>query len=204
MNAPRLLSVLIVAAALFAGQLAGAADAATSGDAAVPALTAATPPPPAKSEKAAKGARQSAPNPLAPRFAQIRERIDALFHYRNDPPPPPDPRFNPFRLAGTAPPAPVAATPPVRPGGTPEPKPAANLGASNSLGILQQAVATLKVSGVFEIGGRSHLVINSRTYKEGDVLQTQVLGEAVYLRVREIGKRSVSLVLNDAEMTLKF
>ena len=34
--------------------------------------------------------------------------------------------------------------------------------------------------------------------------QTQVLGEAVYLRVREIGKRSVSLVLNDAEMTLKF
>jgi hypothetical protein len=70
--------------------------------------------------------------------------------------------------------------------------------------VLQQAVATLKVSGVIEIEGRAHLVINARPYKQGEVVQTYVGGDAVYLRIRDISNRSVTLVLNDTEMTLKF
>jgi hypothetical protein len=146
-------------------------------------VRAADPPPPPK---------PAAPNAFVARFEQVRDRIDALFRRRGEAPPPSDPRFNPFRLPGAAEtaapaaggPAPVAA-------GTPQT-------------LLQQAAATLKVSGVFEISGKSHLVINGRPYRQGDVVQAQVQGETVYLRVKDIAKRSVTLALNDAELTLKF
>ena len=141
----------------------------------------------------AKAPKASVPNPFAPRFKQVRERIDALFGHRNETPPAPDLRTNPFRVPG----APVATLP--RHDEAPKAPDVAS-----DLSLLQQSAATLRVSGVFEIGGRSHLVINARPYKEGDVVQTQVQGEAVYLRVREIAKRSVTLELNDAELTLKF
>jgi hypothetical protein len=145
----------------------------------------------------ARAQKQSVPNPLAPRFAQVRERIDTLFEHRNEPPPPPDAKHNPFRGAAVAP-APagvdgkgvVAAAAPVTP--------------LDNLTLLQQAAATLKISGVFEIGGRSHLVINARPYKQGDVVQTLAQGEKVYLRLKEISKRSVTLTLNDAEMSLTY
>ena len=153
-----------------------------------------------------KPAKQSAPNPMAPRFKQVRDRIESLFQNRNDAPPPLEPRFNPFRTPGSVPPPPVATVttpPPANSDGTPA-APVPPPPSSTNLAILQQAVATLKVSGVFEIGGKSHLVINARPYKEGDVVQTLVQGETIYLRVREISKRSVTLVLNDAEMTLRF
>ena len=145
-----------------------------------------------------KAPKPSVPNPLAPRFAQVRERIDALYQHRNAAPPPLDPRENPFRLQGPAPAAPGALVAAGRGVGPTAPV------SLNALGMLQQAVATLKISGVFEIAGRSHLVINARPYKEGDVLQAQVQNEPVYLRVKEISKRSVTLVLNEAEMTLKY
>jgi len=158
--------------------------------AALPAAAASAPPAPAPAPK------QSVASPLAPRFKQVRERIDALFLHRNAPPAPPDPKHNPFRTPGARPVAPVAegvaasnAAPPPQ---------------ADNLGQLQQAVATLKVSGVFEKGGRSHLVINARPYQQGDVVQTLVQGEKVYLRVKDISKRSVTLALHDAELTLKF
>ena len=70
--------------------------------------------------------------------------------------------------------------------------------------LVQQAAATLKISGVFEIAGRSHLVINARPYSQGDVVQTQLQGETVNLRIKEIKKRSVTFTLRDAEMLLSF
>lgn len=144
-----------------------------------------------------KAPKSSVPNPFAPRFKQVRDRIDDLYRHRNEPPSPPDARSNPFRTPGTPAAAPVAAA-----AGADE----ASLtpDAASNLSLLQLSVATLRVSGVFEVGGRSHLVINKRPYKEGDVIQTQVQGEPVYLRIREISKRSVTLELNEAEMTLKF
>jgi hypothetical protein len=145
-------------------------------------------------EPAAPAPKVSVPNPFAPRFKQVRDRVDALFRLRNEPPAPPDIRTNPFRLPGSGNVAP--ATRPDEPPPTPA--------AVSNLSLLQDSMATLRVSGVFEISGRSHLVINGRPYKEGDVVQTQVRGEAVYLRVREISKHTVTLALHDAEMTLKF
>jgi hypothetical protein len=60
------------------------------------------------------------------------------------------------------------------------------------------------VSGTFEYGGKQQLVVNSRPYKEGDIIPTQVQGQPVYLRVRAISRNSITLALNDTEMTLKF
>ncbi len=142
-------------------------------------------------------------NPLTVRFKQVQERIAALYQHRNEAPPPPDPRFNPFRTPGTAqvPPPKVEggdAAPGAADGQVPDRMPSSNLA------LLQQGAATLKFGGTLEIGGRARLLINARTYKEGDVVQTQVRGEAIYLRIKEIAGRSVTLSLNDAEMTLKF
>jgi hypothetical protein len=152
----------------------------------------------ATADTPAKAPKPSVPKPIAPRFKQVRDRIDALFGHRNETPPAPDLRTNPFRVPGAPVPAASVAS---REEGAPAPTAPA---AVEDLSLLQESAATLRVSGVFEIGGRSHLVINARPYKEGDVVQTQVKGEAVYLRVREISKRSVTLELNEAELTLKF
>jgi len=155
-------------------------------------------------ERAPAAGGPAGPGSMSPRFKQVQERIAALFQHRNEPPPPVEPRHNPFRPPGSAPPAAPASS------DTPElPRPSAGsdysgLSPGASLALLQQGAATLKVSGIFEIGGRAHLVINARPYKEGDVVQTLVRGETVYLRVKEIAKRSVTLALNEAEMTLKF
>ena len=172
------------------------------------------PAPKSGSEPAPAAAKDAAVNPvtppaaakapvnpaLSPRFLQVRERIDALFRYRNGMSPPPDPRLNPFRPPGSAPaatPAPASKPDPLAGGSIPAPL-------SSDLELLQQAVATLKVSGVLEIAGRSHLVINTKPYKIGEVVQTKVKGESVFLRVRNISRNSVTLGLNSTEMTLKF
>lgn len=140
---------------------------------------------------------------MTTRFKQVHERVTTLFQHRNEPPAPVEPRHNPFRTPGAAPIAP----PSIEGDGASRPLVGSDysgLAPGSSLALLQQGAATMKVSGIFEIGGRAHLVINSRPYKEGDVVQTLVQGETVYLRVKEISKRSVTLSLNDAEMTLKF
>ncbi len=147
---------------------------------------------------AAEGKLPPAPV-ISPRFKQVRERIDALFSNRNDTPAAPDLRFNPFRSPGAV----VEPRPTVAPesSAASEPLPVAS---ATDLARLQQAVATLKVSGTFEKDSRLFLVINAKPYKDNDVLQTQVQGEPVYMRVRQVSRHSVTVVLNEAEMTLKF
>ena len=139
-----------------------------------------------------------APPPLSPRFLQVRSRIEALFAARNDPPPPPDPRTNPFRPPGAVIASVVAADGIVVP-----------VAVNRDLTLLQQAVATLKVRGVVERANRLLLSINSGpgkegTYKEGDVINVALGTDSAPLRVRQITRNSVTLTLNDAEMTLKF
>ncbi len=137
------------------------------------------------------------PPPLSPRFKQVRERIDALFADRSTPPPNPTLLDNPFR-----PPGAIPAEPEPTPENPAEPAPAAPV--SSDLETLQQAVATLRVTGTFNVGGEVHLVINARPYKAGDVLQVSLPRGTVYLRVREIAPNLVTLTLNEAEMTLKY
>ncbi len=143
--------------------------------------------------------------PLSPRFQQVRDRIQALFSGRLETPPPPDPRYNPFRPTGAAPLAPIRG---VAAGGE-TPSPAS---AGSDQVVLQQAVATLKVRGTIERGGRSQqlqVAINAGpnrdgTYKEGDVITVIVQEQPYHLRVRQITRYSVMFSLNDAEYTLKF
>jgi hypothetical protein len=139
--------------------------------------------------------------PLSPRFKQVRQKIDVLFKNRGETPPAPDPRQNPFRPAGA-----VAVADAGRAAGAsgevnlpavPEPP-------SSDLTKLQGSVATLKIGGRLQTGGQLYLMINGKPYKENEVITTQVQGEPVYLRIRQISSREVTLGLNEAEMTLKF
>jgi hypothetical protein len=129
-----------------------------------------------------------APPPLSPRFIQVRERINTLFQHRNEVPPPPDLRANPFRPAGAA----------VVPG------PAGPTLPSNDLALLQQAIATLKVNGTMEQMNQSYVMVNQRPYKKGDIIPARAEGEMVYLRVGDITRNTLTLTLNNAELTLKF
>jgi hypothetical protein len=131
---------------------------------------------------------------MGARFKQTRERIEALYHLRDEAPPPPDPRHNPFRDPEAAP-----APGPQR---DDAPKPAAYAG--GKIGLVQQSIAALKLSGVFEVSGRIYGVINGRPYKQGDSIKVSVTGGDVFLVVREISKRSVTLALDGSEITLKF
>ncbi len=170
--------------------------------AALAALTAGAAEPPPGEKKVpvptAKSAVLPAPPPLSPRFKQVRERIDALFLHRNEPPPPIDPRKNPFRPAGATPVAvlpgggPTANLPP------PPPPPSADLD------VLRLGAAALKVAGTVQINGRAHLIINQAPYKEGDVLNVRVKGQPVYLRVKNISRYSYTLSLNEAEISVKY
>jgi hypothetical protein len=154
----------------------------------------------AKSTSPPPSPKGTATASLPPRFRQIRERISALFDTRTTPPAPPDPRTNPFRPAGAVSSAPL----PVAEGAAP-----ASVAVNMDLTTLQQAVATLKVRGVVQIGSRMQLVITSAgkegTYKEGDIINVLLPpGDPVHLRVRQVSRYSVTLSLNDAELTLKF
>jgi hypothetical protein len=162
----------------------------------LPLAAAAPPAPPAP-----PGPKPSFQQAQVARFKEVEDRIAVLFQNRNEPKP--DLSANPFRSPGNVP-APVPASAPGEAGAKPAEIVDTGPGPGASLALLQQGAATLRVTGNFEIGGQAHLVINSRPYKEGDVVQTQVQGETIYLRVKEISRRSVTLALNDAEMTLKY
>jgi hypothetical protein len=144
-------------------------------------------------------AGKGGPPPISPRFQQVRDRIDALFHNRNEPPPPPDARTNPFRAPGSGLPAPVISA---EPGTVPDAS-ATSTEPGSDLALLQQAVALLKVGGTINRGDVQQLSINSKPYKEGDVVQVQVQGQTVYLRVKQITRYGVTLTLNASEITLK-
>lgn len=135
--------------------------------------------------------------PLTPRFRQIRDRTNELFHDRLETPPPPDPRFNPFRAPGAAP---IAVALPSS-DGSPAVGPAPP---SNDAVVLQQAVTMLKFTGLVERNGRLQVSLNSGIYKERDVISLTVQDQPVHLRVRQITRSSVMFSLNDAEYTLKF
>ena len=137
--------------------------------------------------------------PLSPRFQQVRDRIDALLRHRNGSPEPIDPRTNPFRPAGAAPVVTAAA---IDRGA--DRLPPAPVVSPSDLTLLQQAAAVLKVAGTIQINGLSHLVINQVPYKEGDVINTRVKGQPVFLRVKNISRYSYTLSLNAAELSIRY
>ena len=47
-------------------------------------------------------------------------------------------------------------------------------------------------------------IINQATYKEGDILGVRLQGKPVDLNVRHVSSHSVTIGLNEAELTLQF
>jgi hypothetical protein len=144
---------------------------------------------------AAAATKAPAAPPLSPRFIQVRHRIDALFRHRTSSPAPLDPRQNPFRPAG------VFVAPIVAPDGrTTAPVEAP---ASDEV-VLRETVALLKIGGVFEVAKKQHRVVNGRPYKEGDVIPAQLQGQTIYLRIKALSAKSMTLGLKDVETTVNF
>lgn len=128
-------------------------------------------------------------------FAETDARIDDLFHYRNNPPKPPGPLEDPFRVGD----APLANSLNLNGTGTGPLPPGAPDDA-----ILRQAAGGLVFGGILQVGEVQVLVINKASYKEGGILSVRVQGSPVYLRILSITGNSVTLGLNEARLTLHF
>ncbi len=191
---------LPLAAALVAGGVPAAARAAapeTKPDAKGAAAEAKAAPPGA----AAKGAPAL---PMAGRFKQVQDRIAALYQHRNETPPPPSPITNPFRNPGALV---LRSEDPLNSDPNAAKRTALAEGETAPLTdaeLLERGAETLKISGIFEMGDKVFVVINARPFKTGDVVQAFVRGEVVFLRIKDIGKRTATFTLNKAETTVTF
>lgn len=108
----------------------------------------------------------------ADRFAGTRAKIEALLRPRLKPEPLAEKPANPFQF--TLPGALVAL--PTDPGpGQPAPD-----ALSDDAQILAYGVARLRISGLVLRNGISHLLINSATYKESDLIPVRASGDTVY------------------------
>jgi len=128
-------------------------------------------------------------------FAETDARIEDLFHYRNNPPKPPGPMDDPFRVGE----APLASNLNLNGTGTGPLPPDASDDA-----ILHQAAAGLVFGGIIEVNNAQVLVINKAPYKEGGILAVRLSGNPVYLRIVKVTPNSVTLGLNEARIVLHF
>ena len=126
---------------------------------------------------------------------RTQDRITLLYLYHDRRPASPEARSNPFRAGSDA------ATPQLSAG--PGETAPADRTARDTL-LLNQAAATIRVTGVVNIAGRMHIAVNQSTYRTGSVIPVPLPGEVVFLRVGEITMKSVTLRLDEAELTLKF
>jgi hypothetical protein len=131
-------------------------------------------------------------------FQDTNARIEDLFQYRKNPPKPPGPLDNPFRV-GDAPLASSLNLSGNSAGGT-GPGPIAN----SDEALLRQAAGSLVFGGLIQLGEVQVLVINKANYKEGGILSVRLQGTLVYLRIVSITSNSVMLGLNEARLTLHF
>jgi len=129
---------------------------------------------------------------------QTTARIEDLFKYRNNPPKPPGPLENPFRVGDS----PLASNLNLSPGPGPAtgPVPLANTDEA----LLRQAAGDLVFGGLLQIGDVQVLVINKASYKEGGILTVRIQGTPVYLRILSITRNTVMLGLGEARLTLHF
>lgn len=127
------------------------------------------------------------------RAAQTRARIEALIGRRVNPQPLPEALPNPFQTGSD------------RPGGGPA-QPAGPAGpgvpVEDDLSILARYAATLRISGVVEIGGRSQLVINGTPFKEGDLVKVLRTEPPEYLKLIGISRNEITLGFRAAVLIL--
>jgi len=103
---------------------------------------------------------------------------------------------NPFLFS------PPGSTPVAGPAAPALPEPAANTLADDDQ-ILAFCVSRLKIGGQVQRGGRTHLLINSITYQEADLIPVHGNGDTVYyVKVVRIAPGEIVFGYNEAVVTL--
>jgi hypothetical protein len=131
------------------------------------------------------------------RFGGLKAKIEALLTPRLKPEPLPDKPANPFQF--TLPGIPTVTL------NSSEPKPAQPVPSilSDDDQILAYGVARLRITGTVLRGGVSHLLINSTTYKESDLIPVRATGDTVYyIRVVKIAENEVTFGYNAATLAI--
>jgi hypothetical protein len=146
----------------------------------------------------------------ADRFDRTKARLDALLNHRLKPDALPAKPANPFVFSGPNALFTVAGVPPGTPGGPGPvgpavpvvPEPAVNAVLDDDQ-ILAFCISRLRISGQVQRGDRAHLLINSATYKEGDLIPVRANAETVYyVKVVRIAPGEVIFGYNAVFVTL--
>ena len=126
-----------------------------------------------------------APSPLE----RTQTRINALLGPRQQPKPLPEKPANPFQVTAASLPA--------------NPAPGSDVPLSDDAGILAYYAPTLKISGLVNLNGQAHFIINQSPYKKGDVILIKGKDKSVlYLKVVNIEPRELTLGYNDAVLAI--
>ena len=132
--------------------------------------------------------------PAAARIAGLKTKIETLLRPRLDPAPLPDKPANPFQFIVTGLPVDIPDTIATQPMPT----------TLSDEQILAYAVARLRISGLVQRGGVTHLLINSASYKEADLVPLRASGDTVYyIRLVRIADGEVTFGYNDHALTVK-
>lgn len=128
------------------------------------------------------------------RFDRTKVQIDALLSSRLKPEPLPNQPANPFYFTGGAQSTlPASPTDPVPTDST----------VLNDDQILAFSISRIRIGGQVQRGGRAHLLINSNTYKEGDLIPVRANADTVYyIKVVHIALSEVVFGYNDVIVTL--
>ena len=90
------------------------------------------------------------------------------------------------------------------PGATPPTAPVAVANTADAsfsdIAALTRYAASLRVTGVLDIGGQPHLVINSSAYREGDLVKVRDTDPIDFIRVLKIGPRTMTLGYGEATL----
>jgi hypothetical protein len=134
---------------------------------------------------------------VSERYALTKDRISSLLDERIHPTPLPNNLPNPFYHPSLLPttdnvpvtPADVAAVP-----AAPD---------ISDADTLAKFAASIKISGVVEIGGQLRLTINSTLCKPGDVILAGTKDHPVYIQVVRITPDEATFGLNQSEQTVR-
>ena len=138
---------------------------------------------------------------VSDRYALTKTRISALLDQRLNPSPLPTTLPNPFYRSPDLPP--TDASRGVLPGGPADSNvPPAGPDESDA-DTLAKFVATLKVSGVTVLNGRSLLTLNQTLCKAGDTIPLEIKGHTVYIQVLKITADELTLRLNEDEQVVR-
>jgi hypothetical protein len=139
------------------------------------------------------------------RFDRTKARIDALLNPRLKPDALPAKPANPFLFTGTGALFAVASGGPTVPAKAPvavTPDTPTNTVMTDDQ-ILAFCVSRIRIGGQVMRGERTHLLINSATYKDGDLIPVRANAETVYyVKIVRIAPGEVVFGYNDVFVTL--